>query len=568
MDEAPPTEPALARPSNPRPLDGAPRDPGPSTERTLARATWAFVVLGVTLRVVRFLLNHPIWGDEAFLATNFLDRGYRDLLRPLDYHQVSPLLFLWVELTAVRLLGFREWSLRLFPTLCAVASVFLFRHAAGRVLRGLPLLLAVAIFAVSFYPIRHGGEIKPYASDLFVSLALLALALEWWREPGQSRWPWALAAFVPVAVGLSHPAIFVAGGVALAMAPTAWKGRRLETLLPFAAYTVAMVATFLGLLVAFTSAQARDVMGTGGMRSYWAQSFPPRGGPGAVVRWLAEIHSGHMFAYPAGGARGLSGLTVACLVAAVVVLWRRKQGTVLTLLLAPFGLGLVAAVLGRYPYGGSARIMQYAAPATCLLAGLGAASLLALPRSPSRRTRLATASLVGLAGLGVALLVIDIVAPFRSPCDQRTREFARWLWAEKGRDAEMACLKVDFGLTFEPLDWEFGRTAVYLCNQRIYSTRHRRRAKLPLDRVSADRPLACVYYNEPHRGRSLPQGHPAFVSWMAGMRARYDLRAHTTFKVNSGTGRFGGMEDHYEVFEFVPRTAPSLATAPGAAPRR
>ena len=99
------------------------------------RAVLAFVALGVVLRVGHYLNNYPLWGDEAFLALSFLRRGYLDLLLPLEYGQICPILFLWAELTAVKLFGFSEWSLRLCPLICGVGSVFLFRHVAGRVLR-------------------------------------------------------------------------------------------------------------------------------------------------------------------------------------------------------------------------------------------------------------------------------------------------------------------------------------------------------------------------------------------------------------------------------------------------
>jgi hypothetical protein len=80
----------------------------------LERATWAFVALGLLVRMVRYLVVYPIWHDEAFLAVNFLDRGYRDLLRPLEYAQVSPILFLWIELTVV-CLDFRNGLCDCFP---------------------------------------------------------------------------------------------------------------------------------------------------------------------------------------------------------------------------------------------------------------------------------------------------------------------------------------------------------------------------------------------------------------------------------------------------------------------
>ena len=192
----------------------------------VACLTWGFVGLGVLVRLVRYLVVYPIWHDEAFLAVNFLDRGYLDLLRPLDYSQVSPILFLWIELTAVRLLGFSEWSLRLFPAFCGLMGVFLFRYVAARLLRGMAVVFAVGVFATAFYPIRHSAEVKPYSSDLFSVLVLLSLAVTWWRSPGQSRWWWILCVVAPVLLALSYPAIFVAAGLSVALGTKARSGSR------------------------------------------------------------------------------------------------------------------------------------------------------------------------------------------------------------------------------------------------------------------------------------------------------------------------------------------------------
>ena len=87
-------------------------------------------------------------------------------------------------------------------------------------------------------------------------------------------------------------------------------------------------------------------------------------------------------AYPIGERHGGSILTLISLLTGCVVLYRRSQLTTLTLLVAPLGLGLVAAFLGRYPYGGAPRIMLYAAPSICLLMGLGLAEFLILNRRP------------------------------------------------------------------------------------------------------------------------------------------------------------------------------------------
>ena len=127
-------------------------------------ACWLFVALGVLIRLVRYLVDYPIWHDEAFLAASLWDRDYAGLLRPLDYGQVAPWLFLAMERTAVNWLGYSEMALRLFPTVCGIwRASSSSAIVSGRLVRGPARVLAVAVMATSFYPIRHGAEIKPYA---------------------------------------------------------------------------------------------------------------------------------------------------------------------------------------------------------------------------------------------------------------------------------------------------------------------------------------------------------------------------------------------------------------------
>jgi hypothetical protein len=520
----------------------------------VAQVSWAFLWLGVILRVVTFALCFPLWGDEAFVAANFLNRGYADLLRPLDYGQVCPLFFLWIELTAVKLLGFSEWSLRLVPTIASVASVFIFGHLASRVCRGPARVLAVAIFAVAYYPIRHGAEVKQYATDLLAALVLLALAIEWWRAPKKPAWLWALVATVPFALGLSHPAIFVAGGLSAALLAKVWKARGVQVLLPFAVYNVVMVATFCGLFVIFTSEQERVSLDT--MRSnYWADAFPPLTQPGKFLSWLLETHTGRMFAYPFGDARGGSSLTTICFAAGLVALWRSGQKAIIAMALAPLALTFVAASLGRYPYGGSARTMIFAAPMICLLAGLGLAVLLGRFREQKRSQRVLRATLCGLALCGIALLGTKLAYPYKSVADLNSRAFARSFWVERSHDAELVCAKSDLGLGFNRRNWTFFRSALYLCNQKIYSPRHQRGVQARWETVSAEKPLRCVLYNE------WPEKNAGCAAWLEEMSARFEMRKSETFIINQSAYHDDGtdIEDRYTVFEFVPRRGQSAS---------
>ncbi|MFO0949749.1 MAG: hypothetical protein U0835_01075 [Isosphaeraceae bacterium] len=528
--------------------------------RWVSHATLGFVVIGLLLRTARYLLNFPLWCDETMIAANFLDRGYLDLFRPLDYRQVGPVLWLAAELTSVKLLGFSELGLRFFPAACGLANVLLFRHVAGRLLSGVPLLLAVAVFAVSGWPLRYVGEVKPYASDLLVALAVLALALEWWRRPDRSGWLWALAAFGPVAVGLSLPSLFVLGGAGLALAWPVWTSRRTSARLALGVYGVAVLVTFAGLLPFYkTAPQDHDYF-----HNAWAEAFPPLTSPVKLVAWLADVHTGYMFAYPDGGARGASTLTFLAFACGAVVLWRGGRRVPTLLLLLPFALAMLAAALHRYPYGVSARTSQYAAPMICLLTGLGLAKGLSWLPQGLLRGRGVHALAAGLAVVGLLRLGLDLSRPYKTPTDQRVRAFAQWFWTELSRDGELACAHRDLGLTFDPRHWANDATDTYLTYQNIYSQRHRARRPPDLSRVTDRRPLRVVFFNE-MPGSTHPQ---EFSKWLDAMSRDYRLRELKTYPVSSLEKKRGATWDQiYLVYEFVPQPPP-VAAQPGAPPRR
>jgi hypothetical protein len=525
------------------------------TESWLERVTWTFVALGVLLRVVRYLMDYPLWWDEAFLAVNFIRRGYLDLLLPLDYSQVCPILFLWIELTVVKLAGFSEWSLRLFPLACSGASVVVFRHAAGRVLGGVPLLLAVGIFAVSFHPIRHAADVKPYASDLLVALVLLVPVFDWLRAPDRTSRLWMLTLIAPVAVALSHPAIFVAAGIAMGLLPAVARSRQRRSSIAYAGFVASTGITFLALYAVFTRAQAASTLST--MQAQWTAAFPPMANPWALLKWFATAHSGGMFAYPCGGENGGSSLTLALFLAGAAVLWRQERRTLLLICVAPMAVALVAAALRRYPYGGvadgsPARVMQYLVPSICLLAGLGAASGLGRIRKPRfQRLTLCTGLLV-LATIGIVPLVLDAAHPYRAMHAQRARQFARRFWPDLARGAVPICLRWDVGLG--PWNATNLNVAVYLCNQRIYSPA-RWLGEMPRwQDASTDRPLRCV----------LPLADPGetrVAAWLGAMKTSYHLTKSRKLLENMAEPGAPPRIESYTIYEFVPITVESVSSS-------
>jgi hypothetical protein len=384
--------------------------------RRLRHLALALIILGVVCRLVRYALHFPFWGDEVFLCVNFLGRDYLGLTRRLDCNQVAPLLFLWGEFTAFKLLGPSELALRLLPELAGLASLGLFWHLARTTLGPRAALLAVGLLATARWPVTMAASVKPYSFDLFFALALLVLAVHYLRRPERVGLLVLLALVIPIAVLSSYPSVFVGGGISFVLLPVAWRqGWRVRT--GFAAYNLLLIGTFLACFLRIGREQLDPATGSVQryMEDYWADAFPP-GGLGGPLVWFVKINSGRMMAYPTGDANGGSTITLLFFLGGIWHVARQQRWRLLGLCLLPFALNLVAAGLRRYPYGGCCRLSQHLAPAICLLAGLGLARFLG--RSPVLLT--GVCCLLGLFGLGQ--LVADVAKPYRD---------SEALWASK-----------------------------------------------------------------------------------------------------------------------------------------
>jgi hypothetical protein len=508
-----------------------------------------FLAVGLGARLVRYLLSFPLWDDEAFLCTSLIDRGYLGLLETLDCHQVAPFLFLWIELSVTRLLGFNELALRLFPVACGLAALVLFRRMAGRLLTGSAEVVAIALFCVSYPCIRLFAEAKQYSSDVFASIALMTLALAWLRRPEKARLLWLLVALTPVAIFLSYPAVFVLGGVSLMVLAVLRTRARRRDWIAWVALNLVLVASFAVMLQISSSQSSAEL---DYMTSTWDDSFPPAvTQPLRFLAWVLDVHTGDMLAYPM---RGRVGVLAALLCGAGIVAFvRARRWNRLVLFLTPFLLHFVAACLHRYPYGDSMKFTFYMAPVICVLAGRGAAQWLAFrPRRCAARSKVLTGFLVILGIIGAGSIVRDVAHPYKTLSDLRNRAFARWFWFNAEFQGESACLTTDFGVEVMPelfirLNW----AAEYFCNQKIYSPRHARGEPLQLERVSADWPLRVAMY----RPGKLSFDQAALDAWLEEMNGRLQLVARDSMPVP----RYAKNErrlvtvDYLETFKFVPR---------------
>lgn len=411
------------------------------------RLAWAFVLLGCLACTVRYALGFPLIPDEAALAISFARRGYEGLLSPLDFGQVAPPLFVMVEEFSTRLFGFNEWSLRAFPFVSALGAMVMFRFIARRVLSGWAFVLAVAVFSVSYWPLRYSAEVKPYAVDMLFACAWMLLALKWMAAERPAKYLLLLCPLALVGLGFSFPSVFVGGGAVAYMVLARRGGGFVVRLVQPGVVGVCLLAGFVGVYGYLMPVRAEEASW---MQDYWAMAFPPTDSVGAMAFWFLRAFSGELMPYPVGGENYASSGTLLFVIIGTAMLIRGKRWGVLVLLAGPLALGIIAAFLHKYPFGTPTRLQLYLAPVFCLLAGQGLASSFALVRAPAWRSPTRVAC-VALACIAIATMVKDVLVPYKASTDQALREASKLIWSTSRFDGPRPLsLREDLGAAFVP----------------------------------------------------------------------------------------------------------------------
>jgi hypothetical protein len=305
------------------------------------------VACGAAARIVRWLANRSLWGDEGFLAINLVERSPAELAAPLAHAQAAPIGFLWLEKAALAAFGEGELALRLLPLLASLAAFPLFHRVARELLAPRDALLALALFAVSEPLVFYASELKPYATDVLVCLLVVWPALRVIRLGASARRLAALGAAGALAPWLSLPAPFACGGAGLAAAWALARRGGSRRAAPIAAFAALWLASF-GLEWALLLGRLRE---SAFLAESWQAYFAPLPVSAEALAWWGRTALG-FFHDPLGlPSRGVAALLF---VAGAAALARRAPEALLCLL-APIGLALAASLAGLHPFPTSSR---------------------------------------------------------------------------------------------------------------------------------------------------------------------------------------------------------------------
>lgn len=327
----------------------------------------SIVVLGVLLRVWAYASNTSLYLDEILLSRSILDLPLRHLLtQPLLFDQVAPRGFLLVERLAVVIFGQHELTLRLFPFVCALASVIIFRRLAERMLTGAAPVMAVLLFAIGVPFIRFGSDVKQYEVDITAAIVLLLLALDLRECDASTKRLLLLGVFGFVVIWFSQAAVLAMAGLGLALAVD-WiisrdrrTGRGLLITIPLwaSASLIAVIAGFRSM-----TPVTREFM-----HDFWAEGFAPLPLKAmADIRWLWNSWTS-LFGDATLLRYGWPAVFVAVALVGAVALWKRRRSAAL-FLLGPFTVCMAAAVAQQYPFRG--RLVVWLLPSILLAVAAG-----------------------------------------------------------------------------------------------------------------------------------------------------------------------------------------------------
>lgn len=362
------------------------------------RSPWAsvaisFILVGMALRLVSYLSEGQLYVDDARLALNIATRSLGQLMRPLDYSQVTPIPFLWIERLAIRLGGVNEYALRTPPLLASLVVLALLWSVGRRALGERPAAVATCLGALSSFLIDFSGSVKQYGTDALVTMLLIPLVLDVLDGGDDAAWG-RLAAGGAAAEWISQPAVFVLAGAALALPASTAVRSAPRWVRRYGLTAIVWASAFAVIYFFFYRMPERDPY----LKSFWDWTFltPGMRDLGGRVWRAARAILVPPLAWPSGMLLGtplvLGGLTTTGFLVGLAAI-RRSRGASLALLCGgPYAAALGAAAVGKYPMAG--RFLLFAAPLALFV--YASAVCWAADAMPPRARTPALATAVGL----------------------------------------------------------------------------------------------------------------------------------------------------------------------------
>ena len=297
------------------------------------------------------------------VVSNIVDRSYAELLSPLDYDQVAPIGFLFIQKFFSQTLGKNELVYRLFPFICSLSSLALFVKIVKNNFKQNVVIISTALFALSDYLIRYSAEAKQFGCDLTITL-LLYFMLDRIQDKKRLSFDHLFFGIIGAfAVWLSHPSVFVMAGVGSCLFYTALKEWDLKKVL----WILCIITFWVFSFAIFYYAVYFDNDGIiNREQSHFSHYFLPlKFWTISGIQWLLATFF-YLFLDPGGFA--FRGLAAFSFLVGVRALYSENRIWLL-FLMSPVIIALAISGLKIYPFRG--RLLMFLMPAIIIFVALG-----------------------------------------------------------------------------------------------------------------------------------------------------------------------------------------------------
>ncbi len=337
-----------------------------TVNKIIAETTTRLIITtGILISIFQYLFNRSLWLDEAYLSLNIILKSQFELLKPLDYQQMAPILFLQIEKLLSELIPYSEYGLRLFSLICFAGSLFLFFKIIKLIHEEhFTIIYSLSLFVFNPTMIYYSSEVKQYMTDVLILIAVYYFAL---KKYDQEEYRYYLLGTIGMAaIPLSNvsPIVLLSCGTYLLHDWIINKNVRFRYLVGVACV---WILSFLSYYYFFIMVHPLKNLMIVEWENYGA-FMPANPFSMGFYHFLYQKGSMIILSLFNFGIIGGGGLLISMLLG-MAFLIRKKKTDVMILILTPLILHLLLSSFKLYPF--DARLILYVCPCLIILSSFG-----------------------------------------------------------------------------------------------------------------------------------------------------------------------------------------------------
>lgn len=182
-------------------------------ERLYKSGLITIFAIGILWRIVLFIQNPSLWGDEAALAFNVCNKSYKELFGGLDILQASPVGFTIIVKFLLNCISpqtdcVRDFTLRIIPFISGVLAIPLFYYLVKLIFKNDKKTILISLFFLVMNPcaVVYSAQFKQYSTELLCSILILIC---FYRLLTLDKYKWQYSVILALVPWFSYSSFFM-----------------------------------------------------------------------------------------------------------------------------------------------------------------------------------------------------------------------------------------------------------------------------------------------------------------------------------------------------------------------